>query len=133
MSRILIEKGADVNAVAFDNYTPLIIAVIKENIEIARLLIESGANIDTGTSKEYDTPLIIAVKKENIEIARLLIEAGANVNLVNQNGNDPLSIAVTKENIEIARLLIESGANIDTGTSKEYDTPLIIAVKKRKY
>ena len=56
--------------------TPLIIAVIKGNIGIARLLIESGADVSFPDSQGR-SPVDIAVNKNEIEIIKLLIESGA--------------------------------------------------------
>jgi len=45
----LISGGADIEARSLNGYTPLHIAVLWDNLALATLLIESGANVDAGT------------------------------------------------------------------------------------
>ena len=46
VARLLIEKGADVNAIADDGTTPLILAAKNDSVFIAKLLLEKGANVN---------------------------------------------------------------------------------------
>lgn len=46
MARLLIEKGADVNAIADDGTTPLILAAKNDSVFIAKLLLEKGADVN---------------------------------------------------------------------------------------
>jgi len=48
--RELIKRGADINFRDEKGYTPLIIACYNNRLETARLLLDSGANIDEGDS-----------------------------------------------------------------------------------
>ena len=45
-ARLLIEKGADVNAIADDGTTPLILASKNDSVFIAKLLLEKGADVN---------------------------------------------------------------------------------------
>jgi ankyrin repeat protein len=54
--------------------TPLTYAIQKENIEIIKILIEHGADINCKSK-----PLLLAIKKENIEIIKILIENNVSV------------------------------------------------------
>ena len=71
--------------------SPLHMAVLTNNKEIAGLLIDNGADIDT-KAKDVDagTPLHWAVYMENREMAELLIERGADVNAENKAGYRPI-------------------------------------------
>jgi len=63
----------------------LIIATINNNIEIVKLLLEFGANVDS-VDKQERTSLMWASYGIRLEIVKLLIKYGANVNLVdNEN------------------------------------------------
>lgn len=44
--KLLLEVGADINAVDIDGWTPLMFAVRDGTLDIVRLLIQSGANTD---------------------------------------------------------------------------------------
>ena len=46
VARLLIEKGAEVNAIADDGTTPLILAAKNDDVFIAKLLLEKGANLN---------------------------------------------------------------------------------------
>jgi cytochrome c len=46
VARLLIEKGANVNALAEDGTSPLILAVKKDSLFIAKLLLDKGADVD---------------------------------------------------------------------------------------
>ena len=49
------------------SYTPLILAIAYHRLEIVKLLIENGADVNLAGPKGM-TPLMIAVDKENIDI-----------------------------------------------------------------
>jgi ankyrin repeat protein len=53
-------------------------AVCRDNIELAKLLIKAGIDVN---AKNFvgNTPLHWAVQKDNIEMAKLLIDSGAYV------------------------------------------------------
>lgn len=100
----LLEAGVNVYLYG---YNALLTATEKEYIEIAKLLIEKGADVNGIRGKSE--PLIIAVKKKNIEIAKVLLQNGANVHV---NDDSPLVIAVCNNDIDMINLLLEYGANI---------------------
>ena len=71
--KLLIEKGADLNAIDKYGYTALIWACRNNNIEIVKLLIEKGADINAKNFIGY-TALIWACRNNNTEVIKLLIE-----------------------------------------------------------
>ena len=88
----------------------------KENrVGIARLLIDSGAEVDArGEWAESGwTPLHRAAFKNSLDVARLLIDRGAEVDARNKYGMTPLHYAALKKSLDVARLLIDRGANTD--------------------
>jgi ankyrin repeat protein len=64
MARLLIAKGADVNARSKTGVTPLMVAATFNNATLAGLLIQSGADIDAKTDKGK-TALDIANANQN--------------------------------------------------------------------
>ena len=115
--------------------TALNYAAMKNNLDIVKLLVKAGANLE----KENDngeTPLYNAVHHNNIEIVKFLIESGANINKAEALDHyTPLHLALFcpgyqldlnsyKKFFNIATLLIKSGANLDAETSPLHRTPL---------
>ncbi len=100
------------------------------NLEVARLLIENGANIDdqgiNGTSV-----LMFAVNVNYLEAAKLLIENGANVNVQDVLGYSGLMLIARRGYLEAAKLLIENDANIIMENQKG-ETALKIAEQRGK-
>ncbi|WP_310557261.1 ankyrin repeat domain-containing protein [Flavobacterium sp.] len=92
-----------------DGFTALVLATYRGNNEVAKLLIESGADINSSSS--MGSPLMAAVVKGNNEIAKILLEKKANPNLADANGMTALIYAVQFQNVEILDLLLKYNAN----------------------
>lgn len=79
VARLLIEKGADVNAIADDGTTPLILAVKNDDVFIAKLLLEKGADVNWRDMKKKSAMSyakgLFSKKKKMIQ---LLESAGGN-------------------------------------------------------
>jgi hypothetical protein len=96
--------------------TPLHMAILSDQREVARFLIGQGANINAPAKDEHGgTPLHWAAVLGRMEIARQLIDAGADVNVKDNHGHTPLDathyegLSESKARLEIAELLRESG------------------------
>ena len=74
--KLLIEKGADVNAQNSDGMTALMFEVNKGTIKIAKLLIEKGVDVNI-KSNGGETALSIAGKRHRSDMVKLLEHAGA--------------------------------------------------------
>jgi len=117
----LINEGVDINQSFYQKGTACHIASTAGDVEMLRLLIENGADVNTyGDVGEgvKTTPLMAISGKGNLnlEIAKVLIESGANVNLSGR-GNEGANMtalhgASAGSTIEMVKLLIENGADI---------------------
>ncbi len=94
------------------NKTPLRHAIWKRNIEILKMLIDAGANINA-QGDQGRSPLIWAAIGGKVEIVRLLIDAGADVNVQDDYGWTPLHWATEWENEETVQMLVDAGARKD--------------------
>jgi ankyrin repeat protein len=115
ISRLLISRGADVNARDLSGYsageTPLIVAAMKGKTEIAAMLIAKGAKVNMKT-KDGQTALIYAARapEDRSAIAKLLIENGADMNVEDNTGMTALTYALKNRDVLLFKILMESGA-----------------------
>ena len=97
--------------------TPLHLASLTGQIEVVRLLIDRGANVNSGTT-DKSTPLHQAAHCGYTDIAELLIDHGADVNGSEEGSwtpmRSPLHMAVFSGHVETTRLLLKRGANTET-------------------
>lgn len=80
-----------------DGYTPLHRAAYNNNVEIAKLLIQYGSNVNSRTLMRW-TPLHSAAKWANAECIALLLQHGADINAESEGQQTPLHIAATVSN-----------------------------------
>lgn len=107
----LIEKGADVNAVARNEtgFTALTGAVTQNQNEIVKVLVKNGAQANHRYEGGF-TPLMHAACSENVELVRFLLQNGADPTAKNGEGKTPLTFAQEKNNPGIIELLRKNGA-----------------------
>ena len=103
---LLIDKGADINAVSKNAFlaTPLQSALAMDWTDAAKLIISRGANLNC-RGEGGGTPLHEAAANGQLEMAKLLIDHRANVNAKDDNGKTPLTIAFEYKKPEVAKLL----------------------------
>jgi ankyrin repeat protein len=153
-ARLLVDAGADINArshyVAAANgrgfegrtpvasrtdpkpeefasgwLTPLMFAAREGDVELARLLVGAGAEIDAGAG-DGKTALAVAIFNGNFDVASFLVDRKADVNKADAQRFTPLFWAVDRRNMETApnfpwmvtvdpmpliRQLLDAGAN----------------------
>ena len=91
-------------------------------LDIVKVLIESGANVEV-KEENYDcTPLHYAASNEHLEITKLLVEKKADVNSMNKSNETPLHYTTFHSHLEITKLLIENGAKVNLKDKKKLDS-----------
>ena len=91
---------------------PLIRAIRYNKINIQKILIKAGADVNTVDESNTlgSTPLHWAVYENNLAAVELLLEANSDVNLANKNQHTPLFFVKDEK---ILKKLLAAGAKID--------------------
>ncbi|CAF1355808.1 unnamed protein product [Adineta ricciae] len=122
---LLVSRGADVNRTTDDTQeTALTLACAGGFLDVAKILISHGANVNLGQS----TPLMEASQEGHTELVQYLIQNNADVNQTTSAGETALAYACESGRTEVAEILLNSGAHIDQ-TENEGRTPLMKAVR----
>ena len=125
---ILLKYGADVNAEDKYSLTPIVFA---QTVDILKLLIDNGANIEHVTNKGL-FPIWFFIMKNANDLATYMFDNGYNIDKINNllsTGSTLLIKTIKKNNLHIAKLLLKYGADINI-KNKDGKTPLDIAKLK---
>lgn len=100
-----------------DGFTPLHLAAFFGHPDIARLLVEQGADTQAVARNPMRVmPLHSAAAARQFEIAKLLVDRGADVNASQELGFTPLHEAAQNGDVALTRLLLERGADREQAT-----------------
>ncbi len=140
----LVERGANVNAKeSVRDQTALMWAIAEQHPEVARILIEHGADVRARTrtyvlteysgdpalgagyhaemikphQKGGSTPLIFAAQQGDIDTAKLLLAKGADANDVMSDGTSALVVASMNGQGKFAAFLLDKDANPNAAAS----------------
>lgn len=107
----LLKQGANPNAHALDDWTPLTKAASNGHIDAVKLLLVSGARINEAEGGG-NTALFWAAFYDRRDVITLLLSDGADINKKSNStgGETPLHVALRLKHIETAELLQRSGA-----------------------
>jgi ankyrin repeat protein len=131
----LIEKGADINAVAGEGKiarTALTMSAWNNHIEILEMLLKHGAKVNLKVeNKTFISPLIWPAYWGRTEIVEILLRHGANVNGDDNTGSTALFYAVMNEQKRLVKLLLDHESNVNH-VNKVGNTPLHMISHWRK-
>jgi ankyrin repeat protein len=121
LARLLIQRGADLEAKDMHLETVLYSALERDKCEIAVLLLADGA--DPNSDNCGDTPLNLASRKNNVGMVYVLLACGAAIDGCDAAGDTPLLVATRCRAQDVIPTLLSRGA--DAGAhNKRGDTPL---------
>lgn len=154
LCQLLIEHGADVNAVDASNRTPIDVArnsgklELVDMLEIRRLQAsdpEMAAQMRAHNAPptksaiavrqdDLDEALREAIRARDGDLCKMMLDMGADPmssHPANYIGNSALHLAAENGSDEVCRLLVERGMDINV-RNKNGQTPLYMAVEKSK-
>jgi ankyrin repeat protein len=103
--------------------TPLMLAAINNQLELAKVLIDRGADVN----RPGWTPLHYAATRGHREMIRLLLEHDAYIDSESANGTTPLMLAAYSAPPLAVKLLLEEGADpalVNSGNASALDLAL---------
>ena len=103
--------GGDANAADKNKLTLLNWAAYGGSLDIAKLLIDKGADVNVHASKMAWTPLMNASATGFPLVVNALLEHGAQLNLLDSDGYSALAFAAEKKHPDIVRILLAHGAD----------------------
>lgn len=110
-AEFLLARGADVNAIGRNEarYTALTGAVAAGHTDVAKLLLDHGAEADYRYEGGH-SPLLEAAAQGNRELVEALLARGADPNARTDDGKTPLSFATERNHADVAEILRRHGA-----------------------
>jgi ankyrin repeat protein len=109
---LLPHSKADLNVRGQDGMTPLILALRRGRAEVAKYLLEAGADV-TLVDEGGNTALHLAAGRGYAEIVRILLShSKAELNMKGQRDMTPLLLALSRGHAEIVKYLLEAGADV---------------------
>jgi ankyrin repeat protein len=108
--KMLSERGITLNSVQ-NQFLLLEVCGMPDSVEIARFLLERGANVNQAGGGGI-TPLMLAAREQDAGLVRLLLDHGADIEARSQSGETALSLAAMAGRLDTIRLLLERGADI---------------------
>ena len=105
-------QDVDINKQHEDTWSALMYASSKGHMEVAKLLLKSGAQVDIQTERG-ESALIVASMNGHHEMVTLLLSHGAQVNMQDVEGWSALMHASLDGHVKVAKLLLDHGTEVN--------------------
>jgi ankyrin repeat protein len=126
--RALLNKGADIDALTSDFFTPLVLAVNDNLPDMLDYLLRRAANPNKKMANGI-TSLHIACSKGHVEAVQKLLAYKSNPEEADDYGETPLMLAVMNGNPTVVKLLIDKGSDVNQAKPSGA-TPLFLAAQR---
>ena len=117
---LLLDRKANVEHRAKTGLTPLMEAASGGYIEVGRVLLDKGADVNAApVPSSRDTALTIAADKGHLKFVELLLSRCAAVEVKNKKGNSPLWLAANGGHLGVVEALYNARADIDSQDNRK--------------
>lgn len=123
-----LHKGTNVNSYDSGGYAPLHYAARKGHIEIAHILLRSGADINIRTRAGKATPLLRAAYSGKENMCKFLVEKGADVRAVDDDGQTVVHRSVSSGNLSLVKYFIDIAPELKTQPDKRGQVPSEVVI-----
>jgi len=103
--RQLINGGADVDVFALDSWTPLTIAASNGRLDAAKLLVQSGADVNKSVAGL--SPLFFAARNGHVTVVQFLLEKNAKLTFPDVNREKFLAEVKSFNDPELMKLVAD--------------------------
>ena len=124
--KALLTARARVNIKNSHGDTPIMLAALRGNVDVVRLLRQAGAEINP----QGWTPLHYAVLNGHNAVIEYLLSSGADLGLVAPNGASPVMLAVLGKKADTLSVLIINGFDVNVRNGKG-ETALMLARRQQ--
>ena len=122
--------GAEANAANDHGVTPLYLACENGGTEVARRLLDAGADPNATLPAQGETVLMAASLTGSTAIVEMLLGRGADVNArTTQSRQTALMWAISERHLDTARVLIDQGADVRARSAGHF-TPMLFAAQQ---
>ena len=109
----LIAEGTDVHAINVRGQTPLHLAAMTDNVDVVRMLINGGADVDVVDPGNNIRPLHNAATNGCTNVCEFLLKHGADMDARTATGDTALHLAAENRHSDVVSLLLSFHANHD--------------------
>jgi ankyrin repeat protein len=124
--KLLLDRGADVNARDNQGYAPIHNAARNRYAHLVTMLVERGADVNARDSDGF-TPLLHAINRNHVPTIEAIAKKGGDLELATPQGITPLTWAIGDGKFFAAKALIDLGAKVDSASGALGVTPLMTA------
>ena len=131
---LLLARGSNKEHRNVSDYTPLSLAASGGYVNIIRLLLSHGAEINSRTgSKLGISPLMLAAMNGHTPAVKTLLDMGSDINAqIETNRNTALTLACFQGRHEVVSLLVDRKANIEHRAKVTYLYYIIVMVTSHR-
>jgi ankyrin repeat protein len=122
--KLLLDAGANLEAVDSDRWTPLHRAANFANVEIMSLLVEAGAKVNAVTVVGWRPLHYAALWSGTVDCVEVLLAAGADIDARDNYGRTPFDIALANDKRRMWPVFLRAGAEIPNSSR-----PYIVRVR----